>query len=139
MHTSHQLLALAEDASKNAYCTYSHYPVGAVLEMANGDIITGCNVENASFGLTMCAERSALFAAVNRYGVDATGKLAATQIGIWAKNGNPQGSVTPCGACRQVMAELFPSNLPVCMIGHDGEPLKITVSELLPASFNLTP
>lgn len=131
------LINTARQASQRSYSPYSQFPVGAAIELHDGTVITGTNVENESYGLTMCAERAALFTAVNQVGVDANGRLPATQIAVWAKKGQPEGAVTPCGACRQVMNELLPKHTPVWMIGSDGEPFSKTVEELLPASFSL--
>lgn len=94
------LVALAIDASKNAYVPYSHFPIGAALKTKEGHVFTGCNIENASFGLTNCGERTAIFKAVSE------GYKDLTEIAIY---GETQEPVSPCGACRQVMAEFFPS------------------------------
>ena len=100
----HELIQLALEAQKRAYCPYSSFPVGAALRTASGNIYLGVNVENASFGLTNCAERVAAGAAV------AAGEKDFTAIAVASR-----GGVTPCGACRQFLAEFAPS-LPIIMI-----------------------
>jgi len=92
-----KLLAAARNAARNAYAPYSQFQVGAAILTSGNEIITGCNVENASFGLTICAERSAVVSAV------ALGQKEWQAIAIVSPTG-----VTPCGACRQVLAEFAP-------------------------------
>lgn len=116
----------AMEASKNAYVPYSHFPVGAALLTSEGKIFTGCNIENASFGLTNCAERTAIFKAVSE------GYKELTEIAIFGKTHEP---VSPCGACRQVMAEFFAPTAKVTLIAKDGSTSLTTVGELLPYSF----
>ncbi|MCA9754065.1 MAG: cytidine deaminase, partial [Gemmatimonadetes bacterium] len=95
------LLEAARAAARAAYAPYSRYPVGAAVLTAFGEIVSGCNVENASYGLSMCAERTAVFAARARGLVDgSTAPLRA--VAIHAPNGP---APSPCGACRQVLAE----------------------------------
>src|SRR5262245_57129050 len=109
MNTNEQarLIAAACAARKNAYAPYSQFLVGAALQIVDGDIITGCNVENASYGLTICAERVAIGTAV------AAGRREFTAIAIASANG-----CTPCGACRQVLAE-FCADLPIFLVAVD--------------------
>lgn len=116
------LVTQADEARKRAYAPYSNFSVGAALLCVDGSIYTGCNVENASYGLTICAERVAIFKAVG------DGKTEFTAIAIAAKatGGEPCG---PCGACRQVMYEFAP-NLEVIM----GNTI-VKISELLPGAF----
>lgn len=122
------LLAAARAAARHAYAPYSHYPVGAALLGANGVIYTGCNVENASYGLTLCAERNALFHAIAQGCRDFRALALVT----------PRPA-TPCGACRQVLAEFCPPTLPI----HMGTPAPdtpirtLSLGELLPHAFNL--
>jgi cytidine deaminase len=123
------LVAAARTAAERAYAPYSRFRVGAVVEQ-DGVVFTGCNVENASYGLTVCAERVALFAAVAA-GHRRLGKLAVSCIDAGTELG-PNGRM-PCGACRQVMAELM---------GADGEVLidgvgTFRVDDLLPSAFTL--
>ncbi|XCY62750.1 cytidine deaminase [Streptococcus iniae] len=120
------LVALAIDASKNAYVPYSHFPIGATLKTKEGHVFTGCNIENASFGLTNCGERTAIFKAVSE------GYKDLTEIAIY---GETQEPVSPCGACRQVMAEFFPASAKVTLIAKDGRTQETSVGDLLPYSF----
>ncbi len=118
------LLSAARDARRRAYAPYSNFTVGAALDTGDGHVIFGCNVENASYGLSICAERSAVAAAV------AGGFRDFTAIAI----AGPDGVLTsPCGACRQVLAEFNPS-MTVIYTTPDG-PAAATIAELLPHSF----
>ena len=121
---------LADAAVKvrqRAYARYSQFAVGAALYTDSGQTFLGCNVENASYGLTICAERAALFAAV------AAGERNFTLLAIASKGGVP-----PCGACRQVLAEFAPS-LPILLINTDDPPNITTANlrDLLPHAFQL--
>jgi cytidine deaminase len=116
----------AEAARAHAHAPYSKFQVGAALWTADGRIFAGCNVENASFGLTICAERNAVFAAV------AAGVRAFSALAIVSSGDKP---VTPCGACRQVLTE-FGVSFPVRCYGNDGSELEHTTSELLPFGFS---
>ena len=119
-----ELLALARLAMENSYCPYSHYAVGAALLSADGRVFQGCNIENASFGLTNCAERTALFKAVSE------GARDFTAIAI-ASNGS---APYPCGACRQALNEFAPG-LRVLVTWGEGEVDETTLSALLPHGF----
>jgi cytidine deaminase len=122
------LLQAARWAARNAYCPHSHYPVGAAVLMADGQIYTGCNVENASYGLTLCAERVAISKAVS-HGNRAFAALAVV-------GGTPKKPAFPCGACRQVMSEFMSSELPVYIAPlKSGKPQSSTVGTLLPCAF----
>ncbi|MFW6006445.1 MAG: cytidine deaminase [Bacillota bacterium] len=115
----------AEDARKNAYAPYSELKVGAALQVEKGKIFTGCNIENASFGLTMCAERVAVFKAVS------AGYCNFEVIYIIADTKNP---ISPCGACRQVLSEFDPEvNIIMSNLNRDRK--MVTAEELLPFSF----
>ena len=116
------LLSAAREVREHAYAPYSKFPVGAALRTKDGMVFTGCNVENLSFGLTICAERNAVFAAV------AAGEKQFDAIAIVADSKEP---VTPCGACRQVLAE-FGLDLEVCSSNLEGETYTSTLRELLP-------
>jgi cytidine deaminase len=116
------LLSAAREVREKAYAPYSQFKVGAALLTKSGRIYRGCNVENLSFGLTVCAERAAVFAAI------AAGELGFEAIAVVADSVQP---VTPCGACRQVLAE-FSSDLPVCSANLQGERYETTIGELLP-------
>ena len=119
------LLAAARDVRENAYAPYSRFKVGAALLGSNGAVYTGCNVENISYGLTNCAERTALFDAVSR------GKRNFKAIAIFA---DTEKFCAPCGACRQVMSEF--GNFHVVQFNCRGDYLVKTVAELLPGSFD---
>ncbi|EHJ57245.1 cytidine deaminase [Streptococcus urinalis FB127-CNA-2] len=120
------LVSLAKNASKNAYVPYSHFPIGAAVKTKDGKIFTGCNIENASFGLTNCGERTAIFKAVSE------GYTNFSEIAIYGEAEEP---VSPCGACRQVMAEFFEPSAKVTLISKKGETVEMTVGGLLPYSF----
>ena len=123
------LLNAAQAAAENAYAPYSDFPVGAALLTTNGAILTGVNVENASFGLTLCAERTALAKAISE------GHRDFQAIAVWASR-RPHGSVTPCGACRQVMAEFLLPQTPVVLTDESNGQLRIlSMTELLPEAF----
>lgn len=119
-----ELLAEARVAQSRAWCPYSKFPVGAALEAEDGRVFIGCNVENASFGLTICAERGALMAAV------AAGARRFRRLVIVA---NTDPAVSPCGACRQMLAE-FGQELIVESAGPGGT-RRWTLRELLPDGF----
>ena len=116
-------------AQKRAYAPYSNFKVGAAITLKSGEIITGCNIENASYGLTNCAERTALFK-VYEAGYS---KNDITQLVVVADAKRP---VSPCGACRQVMAELMNKDCPVIMMNLSGEMYISKVCELLPYQFD---
>ena len=124
-HAIADLIDHARRASAQAYCPYSKFPVGAAVLTEDGRIFTGCNVENASFGLTLCAERNAIFNMVTHSGR----KIAA--IAIYTPTPEPSSA---CGACRQVINEFGPDALVV--IACDGTSvLRKKLSELLPGAF----
>lgn len=122
------LRARAEEARKAAHAPYSHYRVGAALLLSDGTVVTGCNVENASYGLTICAERNTMFSAVAATPGDNRPKILALSIAT-----NPGEDGPPCGACRQVMVELAPE-AEVEYEGHEGR-IRTTVADLLPSPF----
>ena len=120
------LAAAARAASAHAHCPYSRFAVGAAVRTADGRLFTGCNVENASFGLTICAERNAIFQAV------AAGARDVVAVAVYTPTRKP---VSPCGACRQVIAEFGAADVySTC----DTELTKRwTAAELLPDGFGL--
>ncbi|WP_124727821.1 cytidine deaminase [Staphylospora marina] len=120
-----ELIEAAIKARENAYVPYSGFKVGAALLTSEG-IVGGCNVENASYGLTNCAERTALFKAVSE------GRNGFAGIAVVA---DTDGPVAPCGACRQVMAELCPPDMKVWLSNLKGDVQETTVAELLPGAF----
>lgn len=123
--TPNELLEAAFQALEHAHAPYSGYRVGAALLCADGTVFKGCNVENASYGLTNCAERTAVFSAV------AAGRTGFSAIAIAASQ---DPAPFPCGACRQVLAEFCPPSLAV-YIAHGGRFTETTLGELLPHAF----
>lgn len=125
-----RLWTAAEATAARAYAPYSDFHVGAALLTSEGEIVSGCNVENASYGLTNCAERTAVFRAI------AEGKLSkGVSIAAIAVVHRDHQSCTPCGACRQVLSE-FGSNA-IVLYEVEGERKQTTVNALLPESFQL--
>jgi cytidine deaminase len=122
------LIGHAKTALGNAYAPYSKFKVGAAILTEAGRVFTGCNVENSSYGLTNCAERTAIFTAVAEEGPSM--KLRA--LAVWTR---PEGPCSPCGACRQVMFEFGPQAI-VWFQGQDGT-IETRAAELLPAGFVL--
>jgi cytidine deaminase len=122
-----KLIEAAKQAREMAYVPYSNFQVGAALLTKDGNIIRGCNVENASFGLTNCAERTALFKAISE------GYREFTGIAVIA---DTDGPVSPCGACRQVMVELCPPDMKVFLSNLKGDIQETTVADLLPGAFH---
>ncbi|WP_395736555.1 cytidine deaminase [Prosthecobacter sp.] len=123
-----ELLTHATAAAAKAYAPYSNFQVGCALVTAQGRLFTGCNVENASYGLTICAERGTIFQAVAAEGPGMRiAELAVIALGA---------EFPPCGACRQVICEFAAADTPVWFL-RDGKPVCLTMAELLPASFRL--
>jgi cytidine deaminase len=127
--TTARLIETAVQAQKRAYCPYSRYPVGAAVMTAGGRVFPGCNVENASYGLAMCAERSAIYHAVAS-GADSI--MAVAVVGAAAK---------PCGACRQVMFEFSDKDTAIYLVDLNPttgrrKVTKTTVHKLLPLAFD---
>ena len=121
-----ELIKLAKEAMKNAYVPYSHFRVGAALVASDDTVYTGCNIENASFGGTNCAERTALFKAISE------GKRSFKKIAVINDSDN---YAYPCGICRQVLSE-FGINLIVIVANNKCEYTVHKLSELLPYDFN---
>lgn len=124
------LVELARQAREQAYAPYSRFLVGAALLTRDGRHFLGCNVENSSYGLCNCAERTALFAAI------AAGCKPGDFVRL-AVIGDTEGPISPCGACRQVMDELCDQTMPVLLANLHGKLQETTVKELLPGSFRL--
>jgi cytidine deaminase len=118
-----ELIDAARKARKKAYAPYSHYKVGAALLGKSGKVYTGCNVENASYGHTVCAERTAVLKAVSE------GETEFSAIAVVTRNGG-----SPCGACRQVLSEFAPK-LTIYIADKNGEYRTTTMKKLLPDSF----
>lgn len=120
------LIEKANDMLGLAYVPYSKFPVGAALLSKTGEVFAGCNVENASYGLSNCAERTAIFKAVSE-GAQSFDKLVIT--------GDTDGPISPCGACRQVISEFCAPDMPVILTNVRGDIEETTVAELLPGAF----
>jgi len=123
-----ELLRTAEEAMKNAHAPYSKFRVGAAILLTNGKIFSGCNVENASYGMTNCAERTAIFSAVAELGP----KMEIRAVAVTNDHGVP---CAPCGACRQVIYEFGP-DATIFFQGANG-PKQAHITELLPEGFRL--
>ncbi len=126
-----QLMAAAQQASERAYVPFSGFQVGAAILTGDGAIFTGCNVENSSYGLTNCAERTAIFSAV------AAGALSAERTLVAVAVVNRRGvACSPCGACRQVIFEFGPQAV-VIYRAQNGEITQTKIQDLLPEGFRL--
>ena len=123
-----ELLNLAKQASANAYVPYSKFAVGAAVECGDGTVFTGCNVENAALGSTICAERTAVVKAVSE------GHRSFRRIAVYAEGTD---YCMPCGACRQVLAEFSP-DMEVLCAKAGGRYVSYKLSELLPHTFSLS-
>lgn len=121
-----KLIEIAKEARENAYAPYSNFKVGACVLTEDGNIYKGCNIENASFGLTVCAERVAMFNAYSE------GERKLKAIAVVA---DTDGPVSPCGACRQVMMELGGEDMVVILSNMKGDHAIMTVKDLLPGAF----
>lgn len=126
--THEMLLAAAKEALTNAYAPYSNFTVGAALLCRDGTVYRGCNIENAAFSPTVCAERVAFFKAISE------GKREFAAIAIVNGNGSP---CSPCGVCRQVMAEFCDAAFTVILESENDTPVSYTLAELLPHTFSL--
>lgn len=123
------LLKQARLAARHSYSRYSKFKVGAALRLTNGEVVTGTNVENISFGLTICAERSALVSAVSRFGPRI--RIEAVAVANLGHAASP-----PCGACRQVLAEFIQPEAPVIFPAADGV-RTMAFRELMPLAFDM--
>lgn len=119
------LLKEAEKAARYSYSPYSHFRVGAALLCADGSVVTGTNIENRSYGLTNCAERSAVFTALS------SGRKEFSAIAVVCPDS--EDPVSPCGACRQVLSEFAGPDLTVIFKGSSDAVVRTTISKLLPA------
>lgn len=130
--TEKELVSLAKKAAEKAYAPYSHFTVGAALLTSSGKVYLGCNVENSSYGVTNCAERTAFFKAVSE------GERDFEMIAlVGGKEGNFDSFCTPCGTCRQVMAEFCGEDFKIILGRNDGEVKVYTLKEILPLAFSL--
>lgn len=128
-----ELVMEALKARKQAYCPYSGFAVGAALLCVDDRVFTGCNIENAAYPATNCAERTAIFKAVSE------GKTEFRAIAIVGgpKGKEPENFCAPCGVCRQVMAEFCSRDFQVLMLGCEGSQRTASLGELLPYAFSL--
>ena len=126
--SEHELMQKAIEMLDRAYIPYSHFPVGAVLECEDGTVYTGCNIENSSFGLTICAERTAAVKAISE------GHSKFRRIVI---AGNSKDFCYPCGACRQFLYEFSPDMEVICL-NRAREAKRMTLRELMPCGFDST-
>ena len=122
-----KLIIESKTAREKAYVPYSKFPVGAALLGENGIVYHGCNIENSAFSMTNCAERTAFFKAISE-GIHSFKALAVT--------GDTDGPISPCGACRQVIAEFCDGEMPVYLTNLKGDVMETTVAELLPGAFS---
>ena len=123
-----KLVEIARKASENTYSPYSNFPVGASLVTKDGKYYHGCNVENASFGLTNCAERTCMFSAY----ADGVRKDDIVALCVYSPK---EHLVSPCGACRQVMVELLDENCPIILAYEENKSYETTVKDLFPLMF----
>ena len=124
-----ELIEKAKEARKLSYSPYSHFAVGAALLCKDGRVFIGTNVENSSYPLCMCAERNALYNAM----MNGVKKDDMVALALIADTDEP---CSPCGACRQVISELFPKQAPIYMANLKGDVQETTISELLPYAFS---
>ena len=124
-----ELVAKAKEARELSYSPYSHFKVGAALLTKDGQVFLGANIENSSYPLCMCAERNALYNAM-LHGVKKEDMVAL------ALTADTDGPCSPCGACRQVISELFPKNAPIYMSNLKGDIQETNADELLPFAFS---
>ncbi len=122
------LLRAAIDARQNAYAPYSHFTVGAAVLTDEGSVYSGCNIENASFGETCCAERVAMFKAIS----EGAKRFVAIAVVGASEGEEPTIACTPCGSCRQVMAQFATDECAILSVGYE-----TTLGELLPNAFRL--
>ena len=127
--TRDELIKKAKEARKLSYSPYSHFAVGAALLCKDGRVFVGSNVENSSYPLCMCAERNAL------YGAKMSGVKKEEMVAL-ALSADTDEPCSPCGACRQVISELFPKDAPIYMTNLKGDIKEATIEELLPYAFS---
>lgn len=130
--TNKELMGLAIKARENSYCKYSGFAVGAALLTKSGNVYLGCNVENAAFTPTSCAERTAFFSAIS------AGEREFLAIAVCGgKQGKERATCTPCGVCRQVMSEFCGKDFTIFLEGENSDIIEITLGELLPFAFDI--
>ena len=123
-----ELILAAQEARSRAYAPYSQYQVGAAVRAASGKIYTGCNVENSSYGATICAERTAIVKAVS----EGAGKIRAVAV-----TSDSETYTVPCGICLQVMSEFCDSDTKLYLANKNGQYIEYTFKEVYPQSFRL--
>jgi len=123
-----KLFEAAKKGKEKAYVPFSGFRVGAAILTSSGEIYIGCNIENSSFSLTCCAERTAIFKAVS------SGEQKFSAMAVTADSQTP---ISPCGACRQVMAEFLTDDVPIYLLSKENEVKTTSISELLPFAFEL--
>ena len=128
-----KLARAALDARQNAYCPYSHFAVGAAVLAKSGKIYAGCNIENATQGPGVCAERAALYKAVS----EGEREFAAVAVAGGAGGREPGGFCPPCGVCRQALAEFCAGEMPVILVKNSEETEVYRLKELFPLAFSL--
>lgn len=128
--TDKELILKAQEAMNNSYSPYSNYKVGAALLTKENKVYKGCNIENAAFGPTVCAERTAFLKALSE-GEREFSKIAV----VGGKNGEISGAFPPCGVCRQVMREFCDDNFEILIVKENNEYDKVLLKDLLPYSF----
>ncbi|MBS4761315.1 cytidine deaminase [Carnobacteriaceae bacterium zg-ZUI252] len=126
--TKEELMSYAIKALDHSYAPYSQFPVGAAILLTNGEVITGVNVENVSFGVTNCAERTAIFTAI-------TNGYKKGDIQAIAVAGKTEDFLPPCNVCRQVLVEFCSPEMPVYLLNGAGDILSLTLADLVPYSF----
>ncbi|HLQ84341.1 MAG TPA: cytidine deaminase [Pseudogracilibacillus sp.] len=122
------LFKVANEAKENAYAPYSNFKVGAALLSKTGKIYSGCNIENASYSLTCCAERVAIFKAISQ---------GETEFDTFIITSNTKAPIAPCGACRQVMNEFFDENVTIVLTNQTNKRKELSIKQLLPYAFDL--
>jgi cytidine deaminase len=125
-HTDKELIEAARDVRENAYAPFSEFKVGSAIETDDGEIVAGCNVESASYGLTVCAERVAIWKAISQ------GKRKITKIAVVA---DTEELTPPCGVCRQIIWE-FGGDIPVVFANLNGKVETVQMRDLLPRAFD---
>lgn len=128
MNDFNMLYKVASESAEKAYAPYSNFKVGAALLSKSGDVFSGCNIENASYSLTCCAERVAIFKAVSS---------GVTEFKTFVITSNTSEPISPCGACRQVMSEFFDDSVITVLTNNKQVKKELSIQELLPYSFNL--
>lgn len=133
MKDAERLVKMALEARKNAYCPYSHFAVGAAILVESGEVYTGCNIENATQGPGVCAERTALYKAVS----EGVRNFAAIAIAGGPEGEEPAQICPPCGVCRQALAEFCEGDFPVILVKSPEEYQIYRLEELFPLGFQL--